>query len=64
MIELKNIKASKTTFQQISNYVKSMNQIKQYKLPIIGLVISRGYDNEFKKLIDEHQEINYLNLES
>lgn len=62
VIELKNVEATKKTFQQIKNYVDSMNQLKKQNPPIIGLVISRGHDIEFKKLIEEHKEINYLDL--
>ena len=63
IIELKNVKATKSTFNQINNYVESMNQIKKHKNPIIGLVISRGYDDDFKKLIEQQNEITYLDLE-
>ena len=63
VIELKNVEATKSTFNQINNYLESISQIHSYKFPVIGLIIARGYDDDFRKLLEKDDEINFLDLE-
>lgn len=60
VIELKNYKADKDTFKQISNYIEGIKLFK--KRTITGLVIGRGCNEEFKKLLEKSKSIKYLDL--
>ncbi len=40
-----------------------MNDTHGAANPVNGLVISRGQDDDFKRLISKHDEISYLDLE-
>lgn len=60
VIELKNVIADKSVFEQIMNYIEALEEIQDKK--VTGLVISRGCDEEFKILIEKSNHINYLDL--
>ena len=65
MIELKNVKASQQTFGQISSYMGSVQDRIAGRTPVIGLVISRGYDVNFQaamKVTDRIFQIDLQNL--
>ena len=47
VIELKNVRASRDTFGQISNYMGWVLERIAGRRPVIGIVISRGYDAKF-----------------
>ena len=62
IIELKNVMATANTFNQIHNYLKSMKEV--HKQPIKGLVISRDCNDEFNMLINNNNQISYLDLQN
>lgn len=63
VIELKNVRASQNTFAQISNYVGWVSERLADGEPVIGLVISRGYDVKFESSAKITDRIFHLDLE-
>lgn len=63
VIELKNVRASQNTFAQISNYVVWVSERIAEGEPVIGLVISRGYDVKFQSSAKITDKIFHLHLE-
>lgn len=63
VIELKNVRASQNTFAQISNYVVWVSERIADGEPVIGLVISRGYDVKFQSSAKITDKIFHLDLE-
>ena len=63
VIELKNVRASQNTFAQISNYVVWVSERIAHGEPVIGLVISRGYDVKFQSSAKITDRIFHLDLE-
>lgn len=62
VIELKNVPASQNTFGQISNYVGWVQDRIAGHHPVIGLVISRGYDARFESSCKVTDRIFQLDL--
>lgn len=62
VIELKNVRASQNTFGQISNYVGWVQDRIAGHHPVIGLVISRGYDARFESSCKVTDRIFQLDL--
>ncbi|MCK9150492.1 endonuclease NucS domain-containing protein [Methanobacterium alcaliphilum] len=60
VIELKNVKATTNTYKQINNYLKSL---KNYNIISNGIVIARGYEPDFYELINEREDIDFIDLE-
>ncbi|MBM4054405.1 MAG: EVE domain-containing protein [Planctomycetes bacterium] len=63
VIELKNVRASQNTFAQVSNYVGWVSERIADGEPVIGLVISRGYDVRFQSAVKTNPKILHLDLE-
>jgi tetratricopeptide (TPR) repeat protein len=65
VIELKNVRAGQNTFGQISNYVGWVqNRIAGAgDVPVIGIVISRGYDTKFESALKITDRISHINVE-
>lgn len=63
VIELKNVRAGQNTFGQICNYVGWVQERIAGNKPVIGLVISRGYDAKFQSSMKITDKIFHLNLE-
>lgn len=64
VIELKNVRAGQNTFGQICNYVGWVQENIAGNRPVIGLVISRGYDAKFQSSMKVTDKIFHLNLEN
>ncbi|BDZ68757.1 endonuclease NucS domain-containing protein [Methanobacterium ferruginis] len=62
IIELKIVKATRNTFGQISNYVGWAIKRKANGKNVKGLVISKGYDNEFDSAQFTNKDINQIEL--
>jgi tetratricopeptide (TPR) repeat protein len=62
VIELKNDSANKSTYIQISEYVDWAVDRLANKESVKGLVISRGYDDEFKAAMDDSPNILHVEL--
>jgi hypothetical protein len=63
VIELKNVRASQNTFGQIWNYVSWVQERIADDAPVIGLVISRGYDVRFQSSMKITDKIFHLDIE-
>lgn len=63
VIELKNVRASQNTFGQICNYVGWVEERIAEGAPVIGLVISRGYDVRFQSSMKITDKIFHLDIE-
>jgi len=65
VIELKIVRAGQNTFGQISNYVGWVQNRIAGDVPVVGIVISRGYDTKFesaRKITDKITQINVEEL--
>ncbi len=60
IVEIKNHKVDEKTFEQISNLVYTME--KNADESVNGLVICRGYTEEFNELVKKSEKINQLNF--
>ncbi len=63
VIELKNVKASQRTFGQISGYMGSVQERIAGRTPVVGLVISRGYDVNFQAAMRTTDRILQIDLQ-
>lgn len=63
VIELKVVQATKDTYLQISDYIDSIKKGIGLNREVKGLVISFGYNKEFKKLIDNRSDISQIDFE-
>jgi hypothetical protein len=63
VIELKNVRASQNTFGQICNYVSWVQERIADGAPVIGLVISRGYDVRFQSSMKITDKVFHLDIE-
>lgn len=63
VIELKNVRASQNTFGQIWTYVGWVQERIAKDIPVIGLVISRGYDAKFQSSLKITDRVFHLDLE-
>ena len=63
VIELKNVRAGQNTFGQICNYMGWVQDRIAGSTPVVGLVISRGYDAKFESALKVTDRIFNLNLE-
>lgn len=64
VIELKNVRAGQNTFGQISNYMGWVEERIAGDIPVIGLVISRGYDVKFQSSLRTSKSVFHLDLEN
>ena len=62
IIELKIVKATRNTFGQISNYIGWAIKRKANGRNVKGIVISKGYDNEFDSALLTNKDINHIEL--
>ncbi|MBC7236223.1 MAG: EVE domain-containing protein [Chloroflexi bacterium] len=62
VIELKNVCASQSTFGQICNYVGWVQDRIAGDTPVIGLVISRGFDVKFQSSLKVTNRIFHLDI--
>lgn len=62
VIELKTLLAEKETYNQINNYLDCIKNTIAKDKGVRGLVISKWFDEEFKNLCKENEEISYLEL--
>ena len=63
VIELKNVRAGQNTFGQISNYMGWVQNRIAGNIPVIGIVISRGYDTRFESASKITDKISHINVE-
>ena len=63
VIELKNVRAGQNTFGQISNYMGWVQNRIAGNIPVIGIVISRGYDTRFESALRITDKISHINVE-
>lgn len=63
VIELKRGKATKDTYLQISHYIDSIRKTIPFHRNVKGIVISSGYTESFKKLIDSRSDISQIDFE-
>ena len=63
VIELKNVRAGLNTFGQICNYIGWVQNNIANNIPVVGLVISRGYDVKFESALKVTPNITQLNIE-
>ncbi len=63
VIELKIVRAGQNTFGQISNYVGWVQNRIAGDVPVIGIVISRGYDTRFESALKITDRISHINVE-
>lgn len=62
VVELKNIKASQSTFGQISNYIGWVKDRIAGSQSVKGLVISRGIDPQFISAMKTNPHISHLDI--
>ncbi|MEN6554251.1 MAG: PDDEXK nuclease domain-containing protein [Methanobacterium sp.] len=62
VIELKIVKANSNTFGQISSYIGWVMDHKPTDKPVKGIVISRGYDENFKSALKTIPNIEHIEL--
>jgi len=62
VIELKKVEAKKNTFKQIKEYLEYIDKKTKYPKPALGLVISKGFNKEFRKCLEETKVISHLNI--
>lgn len=62
VIELKNVRASQSTFGQICNYVGWVQEKIAGRTHVVGLVISRGYDAKFESALRVTDRIFSLDI--
>ena len=63
VIELKNVRAGQNTFGQISNYMGWVQSRIAENIPVIGIVISRGYDTRFESALKITDKISQIDVE-
>jgi tetratricopeptide (TPR) repeat protein len=61
VVELKVVPATKKTYEQIINYMDSINKTRASGKNVKGIVISLGYDETFKSLIDDDPNVSQIN---
>jgi hypothetical protein len=64
VIELKNVRAGQNTFGQITNYMGWVQEWIAGDTPVVGLVISRGYDVKFRSSLLTSDRVFHLDLET
>jgi len=60
VIELKVVPATKKTYEQIKNYMDSINKTIGYGKIVKGIVISLSQDETFKNLIEKDPEVSQI----
>lgn len=63
VIELKIVRAGQNTFGQISNYMGWVQNRIAGDVPVIGIVISRGYDIKFESALKITDRISHINVD-
>lgn len=62
VIELKNVRAGQNTFGQICSYMGWVQENIAGKTPVVGLVISRGYDAKFHSSMKTTRKLAHLDI--
>ena len=62
VIELKNVRAGQNTFGQACNYMGWVQDRIAKGTPVIGLVISRGYDTKFESSLKVTNKVFHLDI--
>jgi hypothetical protein len=62
VIELKNVRAGQNAFAQICNYMGWVQERIAGNAPVIGLVISRGYDAKFESALRVTDRVFHLDV--
>lgn len=60
VIELKVVPATKKTYEQIKNYMDSINKTLEYGKVVEGIVVSLGQEETFKNLIEKDPEVSQI----
>jgi len=60
VIELKNVRAGQNTFGQICTYIGWVQDRIAGEIPVVGLVISRGYDAKFESSLKVTNQVFHL----
>lgn len=63
VIELKIVRAGQNTFGQISNYMGWVQKRIAGDVPVIGIVISRGYDTKFESALRITDRIGHIDVQ-
>ncbi len=63
VVELKNVRAGRTTFGQISNYIGWVKKRIAGNQPVKGLVISRGMDMQFEFAMKAYPNVFQLDIQ-
>jgi len=63
VIELKIVRAGQNTFGQISNYMGWVQNRIAKEIPVIGIVISRGYDTKFESALRITDKVSHINVD-
>lgn len=63
VIELKNVRAGQNTFGQICTYIGWVQDRIAASIPVVGLVISRGYDAKFESSLKVTQQVFCLDIQ-
>jgi hypothetical protein len=63
IIELKNVRAGQNTFGQICTYIGWVQDRIAGSIPVVGLVISRGYDARFESSLKVTQQVFHLDIQ-
>lgn len=64
VIELKIVKATKKTYEQIKNYMDSISKTIGSGKGVKGIVISFGQDETFKNLVNNDADISYIDYQN
>jgi hypothetical protein len=62
VIELKNVRAGRTTFGQIASYMGWVEERIAGGKPVVGLVISRGFDVDFQSAMKTSTRISHIDI--
>ena len=62
VIELKNVRANQNTIGQVTSYMGWVQERVAGNVPVIGLVISREYDQRFKSSLRVLDRVFHINL--
>lgn len=62
VIELKVVRANRCTFGQISSYMGWVKKNKAKGDTVKGIVVSRGYDNNFHSAMETNPDIDHIEL--
>lgn len=63
VIELKNVRAGQNTFAQICTYIGWVQDRIAGNKPVVGLVLSRGYDTKFESSLKVTKQVFCLDIQ-